>query len=449
MAKDLTRGQVTPLLLRFTLPLILSNLFQLTYTAVDSIIIGHFVGDEALAAVGICGPVINLMLWILSGLCMGASILMGAQFGAKEYDTLKRQISTTLLSGGIFSLLLTLLCILFATPLLRLLQVNEAILSETVSYLRIIFLGLIFTFVYNFYSNTLRAMGDSKTPLYFLIVSSVLNIVGDLLFVTLTDLGSRGCAIATVLSQALCCLLCALYTRRTVPLFRLGRGWLVLDPSILRRTVSYGGVSIMQQATVQLGKIGMQTIVNTMPVPVTAAFTAVNRVDDFAYTPEQNIGHAMTAMMAQNKGAGKPERMRESFRVGMRMELIYSIALGVAVFLLAGPIMRLFSADSEVIGYGTRYLRIIAFMYILPSFTNGIQGYFRGIGDLKVTFLSSFVNTAVRLVAGVILVFGFDFGIEALPVSYLIGWFAMLGTEVPLLVRSLRGKKRFRQEEPK
>ena len=164
MTKDLTTGKIMPILVNFTVPLVLGNLFQLTYNAVDSIIVGHFVGKEALAAVGICNPVSTLMILFLNGLCMGASILMGIQYGAKDYETLHRQISTTLLSGAVFSFFLTLVCVIFAVPILLLLQVDPSIMDMTVQYLRIIFLGLMFTFLYNFFKHS-KSIGRQCIPL--------------------------------------------------------------------------------------------------------------------------------------------------------------------------------------------------------------------------------------------------------------------------------------------
>lgn len=438
MTKDLTTGKIMPILVKFTIPLVLGNLFQLTYNAVDSIIVGHFVGKEALAAVGICNPVTTLMILFLNGLCMGASILMGMQFGAKDYDTLHRQISTTMISGVIFSIILSLLCIIFAVPILTLLQVDKSILNMTTQYLRIIFIGLVFTFLYNFFSSTLRALGDSNSPLYFLIISAVLNIFGDLFFVVVLKAGSNGCAVSTVISEALCCLLCIIYIQKKVPILRLGKKWLIFDMSLLKRTIAYGWASAMQQATVQLGKIGIQAIVNTMGVSVAAAFAVVNRIDDFAYTPEQNIAHAMTALMAQNKGAGKNDRMREGFRCGLTLEIIYGIAIFLICFIFSRPLMLMFVKDEEVIRHGVTYLHLISIMYLLPALTNGIQGYFRGIGDLKITLISSFVNMGVRVLAALPLVFIFGLGIEALPFSYLAGWVGMLIAEVPLLVKTYK-----------
>ena len=440
MTKDLTTGKIMPILVNFTVPLVLGNLFQLTYNAVDSIIVGHFVGKEALAAVGICNPVSTLMILFLNGLCMGASILMGIQYGAKDYETLHRQISTTLLSGAVFSFFLTLVCVIFAVPILLLLQVDPSIMDMTVQYLRIIFLGLMFTFLYNFFSSTLRALGDSASPLYFLIISAILNIFGDLFFVIALKAGSNGCAISTVLSEALCCLFCIIYIQKKVPILRLGKKWLVFDARLLKKTIAYGWASAMQQATVQMGKIAIQALVNTMGVSVAAAFAVVNRIDDFAITPEQNIAHAMTALMAQNKGAGKNDRMREGFRCGMILELVYGAAVMLICLGFARPLMSLFVKDEEVIGHGVVYLHLIAVMYILPAITNALQGFFRGIGDLKVTLMSSFTNMAVRVIAAAPMVLLWNFGIEALPYSYLAGWIAMLLVETPLMLRIYRKK---------
>ncbi len=440
MTKDLTTGKIMPILVNFTVPLVLGNLFQLTYNAVDSIIVGHFVGKEALAAVGICNPVSTLMILFLNGLCMGASILMGIQYGAKDYETLHRQISTTLLSGAVFSFFLTLVCVIFAVPILLLLQVDPSIMDMTVQYLRIIFLGLMFTFLYNFFSSTLRALGDSASPLYFLIISAILNIFGDLFFVIVLKAGSNGCAISTVLSEALCCLFCIIYIQKKVPILRLGKKWLVFDARLLKKTIAYGWASAMQQATVQMGKIAIQALVNTMGVSVAAAFAVVNRIDDFAITPEQNIAHAMTALMAQNKGAGKNDRMREGFRCGMILELVYGASVMLICLGFARPLMSLFVKDEEVIGHGVVYLHLIAVMYILPAITNALQGFFRGIGDLKVTLMSSFTNMAVRVIAAAPMVLLWNFGIEALPYSYLAGWIAMLLVETPLMLRIYRKK---------
>lgn len=438
MAKDMTEGAIAPLLIDFTIPLVLGNLFQLLYNAADSVIVGRFVGEDALAAVGTSAPLTALAILFISGMCMGAGVLMGMCYGAGDERGLSRLISSAMLGGLVFSAFLTLACIAFTPQLLLLIRAQEAVLPIAVRYLRIVFGGLVFTFVYNFFAGTLRALGDSKTPLYFLVVSALLNIAGDLFFVVAFRWGSEGCALSTVLSEAACCVLCGLYIRRHVPVLCLGKRWLVFDKALFGKTVKYGWVSAMQQASVQLGKIGIQAIVNTMGVPVMAAFAAVNRIDDFAYTPEQNIAHAMTAFLAQNQGAGKKDRIHSGFRCGLAIELAYGAAVAVVCFFFAGGLMSLFVEDATVTGLGVRYLHAIAAMYLLPAVTNGIQGYFRGLGDLKVTLFSSVVNMGVRVLAAFVLVFPCRMGIVALPLSYLAGWAAMLLAEIPLLVKKMR-----------
>ena len=441
MTKDMTTGPITPLLVNFTIPLVLGNLFQLTYNAVDSIIVGKFVGEDALAAVGTSNPLMTLAILFINGVCLGAGILVSLAFGAGNTELVERQVSTTAIAGSVFSLVFSLTCVILANPLLRLLQVPEEILPIAVNYLRIVFGGLLFTFFYNFLAATMRALGDSKSALYFLMISSVLNIGGDLFFVEVLDWGSEGCALSTVLSEALCCVFCLIYIRWKVPVLQLGRRWFIFDSSLLKKTISYGWTSAMQQATVQLGKIAIQAIVNTMGVNAMAAFAAAGRIDDFAYVPQQNIGHATTTLMAQNRGAGKKERVRQGFFCGLRIELVYGLLLMAVCLLFARPIISLFVDDPAVIELGVRFLRCASLFYLMPGVTNGIQGGFRGLGDLKVTLTSSMLNMGFRVLAAAILILLLKVELRFLPVSYGIGWLSMLIYELPLLIRYLKEDK--------
>lgn len=440
--KDMTKGSIAPQIAGFAVPLVLGNLFQLCYNAADSMIVGKFVGTKALAAVGSSNPLMTFAILFINGMCMGASILMGMQFGGGRMHRLRRQISTTMIGGCVFSLVLSLFCIAGAPWLLRLIQVEEGLIPLASQYLRIVFSGLIFTFIYNFYANTLRALGDSKTPVYFLVFSSVLNILGDLFFVLVLHMGSAGCAAATVISQACCSLLCGLYIKRKVSILCLGRDWLVFDKGQFAETIRYGWASAMQQASVQLGKIGIQAVVNTMGVSVVAAFAAVNRIDDFAIVPQQSIASAMTSFMAQNYGAGEKERIWKGFRWGMVLEVIYGIFIGLACVFGADFFMGLFVNDAKVLILGKSYLHLIAFIYILPAVTNGVQGYFRGIGDLKVTLWSSMMNMGFRVLSALFFVYLFHMGIQGLPVAYLVGWIAMLVFELPLLLKKIKENKK-------
>lgn len=441
MTQNMTSGPITPQLVRFTVPLVLGNLFQLTYNAADSVIVGRLVGEDALAAVGTSNPLMTLAILFINGMCLGAGILVSTAFGAGDYGRLEKQVSTTAIAGGVFSLAFSLLCILLATPLLQLMQVPAEVLPIASSYLRVVFAGLIFTFFYNFLAATLRALGDSQSALYFLMLSAVLNIFGDLFCIAVMGWGVEGAALSTVASEALCCLCCAVYIQIRVPVLRLGKKWLVFEPSLLRQTVSYGWTTAMQQGTVQLGKLAVQAVVNTMGVSAMAAFTAASRVDDFAYTPQQNIGHAMTTLMAQNRGAGNSDRVRKGFLAGMRIEAVYGLLIMAVCFFGAAPIIRLFADDPEVVDLGVRFLRLVSLFYLFPSATNGIQGGFRGIGKLQITLNSSLLNMGGRVAAAALLVLVFHMDIEALPWSYGVGWVCMLIYELPLLFRLMKNKE--------
>lgn len=451
MTKDMTTGKVSSLLIGFTIPLVLGNLLQLTYNAVDSIIVGRFVSSNALAAVGTANPIMNVAILFISGMCMGAGILMSHEYGEKNYEKLQRQVSTTFLGGIAFTVTATVFIILLVPAILHLINVPELIFGDSCAYLQIIMTALTFTFLYNFYANTMRALGDSKTPLLFLGISAALNIFGDLFFVIVLHMGVVGCAAATAISECLSAMLCAYYIYRKIPILALGRKWLVFDAGIFKITVDYSITSALQQAVLQIGKVMIQAIVNEMAgilgVSIIAAFNAVNRVDDFAFTPEQNIGHAMTTLLAQNHGAGKKERMQEGFKEGMKIEAVYAVMIWAVCFFAAGPIISLFvsSADAnaaQVIGFGTRYLHFISFIYILPAVTNGIQGWFRGIGDLKVTLASTIMNIVGRVLTAWLLVSVFHLT-EALEIDVFVyanmaGWLLMMVFEVPLLVKSTK-----------
>ena len=443
MTTDMTEGKIIPQLTGFTIPLILGNLFQLTYNAADSVIVGKFVGDDALAAVGTAGPIMNMVILFISGMCMGAGILMSTQYGAKKYAQLECQISTAMIGGLAFSAAVTVLLLIFAHPLLVLLQVPQDIIGTAAVYLRIIFSGLTFTFIYNFFSNTLRALGDSRAPLIFLIISAVLNVVLDLFFVLVLRWGVPGSALATVLSEALCCLFCLGYIKKKVPLLCLGEKWKVFDRAVLGRTFSYGITSALQQMCVQLGKICVQTIVNVQGVAFIAAFTAINRVDDFAMTPQQNIAHASTTFMAQNRGAGKNRRMKQGFYCTILLETIYTAVVLALVFGFSRQIMELFVGNDseEVVTLGISYLKLIAFMYVMPAATNIIQGFFRGLGDLKVTLISTILNMSARFLTAWIMIHIMHGGFDRLAWANFFGWIAMLAFQIPMITH--RWKKLF------
>ena len=443
--RDMTRGPVLPTLIFFTVPLILGNLLQLLYNAADSVIAGNYIGSAALAAIGAAAPIMNLAVLFISGMCLGTGILISVEYGSGDQARMERQLSTILITGIVFSVAVSAVMIPLAGPVLRLTRVDESVLPLARQYLQVIFIGLIFTFLYNFLASALRALGDSRTPLIFLGISSVINILGDLLCVRVLQMGVLGSAVATVFSQAVSVILCVLYIRARIPALNLGRKWFRFDRSLLGSTLGYGFTSAMQQACLQLGKVLIQSEVNSMGVAAAAAFTVVNRVDDFAYTPEQNIAHAMSAFVAQNRGAGHTDRVREGFRKGLLLEFGYALCLGAVTLLFSTPIVSLFvnKADpmhAEVVTAAARYVTLISPMYLLPALTNGVQGWFRGMGEMKITLLSTFINVLGRVIA-VIWIARAGGPIWDFAWANFAGWLLMMAVELPILLHGLRRKE--------
>jgi len=434
----MTKGNVSKHLVKFTVPLVLGNIFQLSYNAIDSIFVGRFVGKNALAAVGTANPIMNIIMYFIVGITLGASVLMSEYFGAGNIKKFRREVSTTLIGGIIFTIVVIVFCVAFTRPILRLVRTPVEIIEDTTIYLRIIFFSLIFTFLYNAYAAVLRSTGDSKNPLLFLIMSSILNIIMDIIFVIQLKMGVAGSAIATSIAEFMASVFCIVYVYRNIPILRFSLKDFILDKSLLKITISYSWVTAMQQSCIQIGKFFVQGAVNPLGVNAIAAFNAVNRVDDFAYTPEQNISHAMTTFLAQNRGAKKLERIKKGFLAGMKIEIGYWIILAVVVYFGAKGIMQLFVKNSEVgvVNLGVSYLQLMAFFYLLPSWTNGIQGYFRGIGDLKITLRSTFIQMLGRVIFSYIL--APKMGIYGIALSCLGGWIIMLAYEVPYCVRSLK-----------
>lgn len=437
----MTEGNIAKHLIRFAIPMILGNLFQLTYNAVDSIIVGRCLGTDAIAAVGAANPIMNVAIFFIGGICMGASVLMSQYYGAQDYEKLKREISTTLLAGILFTIFVTVLSFLLTKPILRLVGTPNEILDSSANYLRIILLGLIFTYLYNFFSNTLRSIGDSRTPLIFLIISSVLNIGLDILFVVFVGWGVPGAAVATVISQAVSSILCLIYISRSIPLVHLSRKELVLDKVLLKTTIQFGWVTAMQQTCIYLGRVLVQSAVNPLGVESIAAFNAVSRVDDFAITPMQSIGSAMTTYFAQNKGANNEKRIGKGFLYGNGLSTLYWALLSVPVFFGAEWIMSLFvpQSGSEAVRLGVLYLHSMAFYYIMPGWTNAVQGYFRGMGMMNVTFISTFLQITARVIFSHIL--APTHGIAGIASACLIGWCLMLAYEIPMYLFDRRKRK--------
>ncbi len=429
---DMTVGQPRGHLVRHALPLMLGNLLQLSYNAIDSAIAGRILGQDALAAEGIAGPVMNMAILAISGLCIGAGILMSEAFGAKNHQKLQKILSNTLMAGVLACLLVCLGGILWSEQILSLLQVPREIWDMTNAYLRITFLGVPFTFCYNALASGLKSVGDAKTPLKFLAFSAILNAVLDLVFLGIFRFGILCSALTTVFAEATCALLSLIYMVRKVPqLTPKKEGW-AWDTDILRQILRYGGPTAFQQSIQPVCKVLIQGCVNSLGVSAIAAFNAVTRMDDFACIPAQSISASISTYIAQNRGAGAYDRIRPGFREGIRLELCWWAVIGTVTALLRYPIVSLFvegEGSAEVIGLGSRYLLFMMVIYVLPTLTNGCQGFFRGMGMMKTTMAGTFLQASIRTLFVYLL--APRVGITGIAFACAIGWSSMLLLEVP------------------
>lgn len=424
--RKMTQGSIARHLIAYALPLILGNLFQLTYNAVDSIVIGKFAGENALAAVSAANPVMTIVILGVSGVSIGASVLMSRFYGAGDEDALRREVATTIVFGAIASLVVFAVGWPLSGPVLRLMNVPDEILEMAARYLQVIFVGFLFTFQYNILAAALRSVGDSRTPVVYLALASVMNAGLDVLLVAGLRWGVVGAGVATVAAEGISALLCARHIYRKIPLLHLGLRELKIDRRFLGETVSSGAITALQQACQPIGKALIQSVMNAQGVSVIAAFNAVSRVDDFACIPEQSISSSMMTCIAQNRGAGEHARVGETLRRGMMIEAAYGVLICAAVLLAKEPVMRLFAAQDsmQMVSMGVDYLTLMAFFYILPGITNGIQGYFRGMGEMKTTLVATFIQISIRALVVAVLVP--RVGLNGAAWACAIGWSAML-----------------------
>ena len=424
--KDLTTGNETKLIVLFAVPMLIGNVFQQFYNMVDSWVVGNFVGTEALAAVGASFPVVFLMVALVMGVSMGSNVLIAQYYGAKKFDRVRAAIETTYIVIFWASLFLTALGLLAVVPILRLLRVPDEIMGSAAAYLRIIFTGLFFTYGYNGVGAILRGLGDSRTPLYMLVISTVLNIVLDLLFVLAFGWGVAGVAWATVLAQAVSFIGSLVYLNRTHELLRTNFSKLRFDKDIFTASLRIGLPSGLQQTLVSLGLMFMSAIVNGFGTGAMAGFSAASRIDSFVSMPAMNVAMALSTFVGQNMGAKKPERVRRGFRAALLIGVGITAVL-VALLLIAGKrIVGIFSDDQEVIRIGAQYLSVVApfhFAFTVMFITNGV---IRGAGEAMVPLFSTLVAMwLVRVPAAAL--FSLWWGLVGVWWSMPTGWLIGMG----------------------
>lgn len=421
---DLTTGSITAKLLLFALPLMAGNLLQQLYNVADTWVVGRFLGADALAAVGSAYTLMIFLTSILLGLCMGSGADCAVQYGKRDFDRMKVGIFLSFVLILAITVVLCIAVYLGMDGILWILQIPDVIEPLIRDYLLIVFLGIPATFLYNYFANLLRAVGDSLTPLLFLAVSAILNIVLDLFFVISLHWGVGGAAGATVFAQYVSGLGLAAFTVWRFPELlpqRVHRRW---NGRVLREIAGLSGLTSVQQSVMNFGILMVQGRVNSFGPAVMAAFAAGVKIDSFAYMPVQDFGNAFSTFVAQNFGAGKAERIRHGIRSAAACAAAFCIVVGGVVFAFARPLMTIFvdPSETEILSIGVQYLHIEAAFYCGIGILFLLYGYYRAVGRPGMSVVLTVISLGTRVVLAYALSAVPQIGVIGIWVSVPIGW---------------------------
>lgn len=383
----MTEGPIGKQIILFALPLLLGNVFQQLYNTVDAMIVGRYVGTQALAAVGSAGSVVNLIVSLLMGITMGGSVIISNHYGARDIQRMRRAIHTAIMLALIVGVALTVVGLVLSPIIVRWIGTPDNVVDLSTSYLRIIFMGVIGATLYNTGSSIFRAVGDSKRPLYYLIFSSVVNIVLDLVFVAILRWGVQGAAIATILSQlASAAVTCGkLLTEKAE--YQLNLKELAIDTREAKLIVRIGIPGGIQNSVIALSNVVVQANINSFQDVAMAGCAAYVKIDGFAVMPAISCAMALTTFIGQNMGAKKPERMKKGARFGILMAAITVEVLGLLLLIFARPIIGMFDSNPEVIEYGVQMARTVAPFYMFLGVSHAMAGILRGAGLTRVPMI--------------------------------------------------------------
>ena len=421
--KDLTKGDETRQLIWFALPMLLGNVFQQFYNMVDSFVVGRFVGTSALAAVGTSFSVIFFMLALITGVTMGSTVLVSQFFGAKDTESLKKVITTSYIFIFATGVVMTLIGVLSTDFILRALAVPDDIMPEASSYLRIIFAGMITTFGYNGVAAMLRGLGDSKTPLYLLIASTLINIVLDLVFVVVFGWGVAGAAWATVIAQGISFVGALIVLDTKNQYVRLDYRNLRWDKEAFSQMLRIGLPTGIQQTLVSLGMMALSRIVNEFGPLTMAAYTAAARIDSIASLPAMSLGQAITTFTGQNIGAGKAERVRRGHLSAIAVNTGISLVITLCVVLFGRRLVGVFTTDGAVVEIGARYLTIVGLFYAVFGVMFINNGVMRGAGDVFIPMINTLLALwLIRVPCALLFTRVFNMGTNGIWWSIPAGW---------------------------
>ena len=422
MSIDLTNGPVTKKMMLFSLPLIAGNLLQQTYNIADTVIVGRFLGADALAAVGSSYALMTFLTSILLGLCMGSGALFSIRYGEKNEEKLKESIGASFLMIAAVAILLNGLVCRNTGWILEFLQVPQQVYDGMRTYLEVVFTGIFATFLYNYFASLLRAAGESLIPLIFLAVCAVLNIVLDLWFVIGLDAGIAGAAVATVLSQWISGIGIAVYTWGRCPQFRLRRRDFRITKDTFGEIFQFSFLTCVQQSVMNLGILMVQGLVNSFGPIVMAAFAAAVKIDSFAYMPVQDFGNAFSTFVSQNYGAGKHERIREGIKKAAVTSVLFCVLISALVLLSAKQLMLIFVQphETDILAAGVRYLRIEGAFYWGIGCLFLLYGFYRAVKAPAMSVVLTVISLGTRVLLAYAL--AGPVGVDGIWAAIPIGW---------------------------
>ncbi|MBE5799784.1 MAG: MATE family efflux transporter [Clostridiales bacterium] len=394
---DMTRGPIMPQLVRFGTPVLLGMLFQRIYNFVDVFIVGRYLGDEALAAVSIAGSAMYLLMSLMMGLTTGVSIVIAQYYGAGNEKKVRETFASSIFVAAGSTALITVFGMLGARGLLGLLQTSDALLDMAHTYLLIIFGGCAGTMLYNWISAVMRSLGNSVVPLVFLIVSSVLNVVLDILLIAVIPLGVAGAALATVLAQAISGALCLAYAFRILPQLRLARTELRMDPYLAKQILIFGIPTGLQMSIISISDMALQAKINTYSTALIVAYGVATKVEFLGWQLAEAIGTAVGTFVGQNVGAGDYKRVRQGVRCAYGIHFICYGVFCPVVWLFARTIMSVFTQSPESIGYGVEYMRIFSFFFLIGGTMCIYHNVLRASGDVKMTLAMGMSEVITRI----------------------------------------------------
>ncbi|MBP7401111.1 MAG: MATE family efflux transporter [Clostridia bacterium] len=436
-SRDMTHGKPWQAILTFSVPLLLGNLLQQLYNTVDSIVVGNYVGKEALAAVGTSFPVMMLMLALFMGVSTGTGIMVSQYYGAKDEEGLSRTVHTALSLTVVVGLFVSIGGYLFVPTLLKWIQVPDNVYDMARTYLQIVFLGHLASLFYNILAGILRGLGDSVTPLIFLGISTVLNIILDLVFVTRFDMGVAGVAWATIISQAVSAIFGFFRIRQMGGVLHIRLRELKLDRIYTARMIRLGLPAGIQSAMFSVANLLVQGLINSFGDVVMAGMNIVMRVDMFVMMPNMTFGMAMTTFSGQNVGARRMDRVTKGAADGLKLALMVSGVLTVLIILFGRFLMEAFTDDTEVIAQGVRAIRIISIGYLGVTVNQILTGTMRGAGDTIVPMINAFLTTVVVRLPVAYAYVHFTGSPDGIYYSLLIAW---LAGAIHIVWYYLRGK---------